>query len=74
MRSIYGWSYPPGCSGTPYDEDDGVTELQEKVLLLLEASGIDTGTNDAIIKLIETAERKLENDHDPDLPNLSQSR
>lgn len=18
---IFGWSYPPGCSGTPYDED-----------------------------------------------------
>jgi len=19
--SLFGWSYPPGCSGTPYDED-----------------------------------------------------
>ena len=19
--SIFGWSYPPGCSGTPFDED-----------------------------------------------------
>lgn len=19
--SIFGWSYPPGCNGTPYDED-----------------------------------------------------
>lgn len=21
MTSMFGWSYPPGCSGTPYDED-----------------------------------------------------
>lgn len=27
MRSIFGWSYPPGCSGTPYDEDDGPCEV-----------------------------------------------
>ena len=20
-RSMFGWSYPPGCSGTPFDED-----------------------------------------------------
>ncbi len=20
-HSVFGWSYPPGCSGTPYDED-----------------------------------------------------
>ena len=20
--SAFGWSYPPGCSGTPYDDDD----------------------------------------------------
>jgi hypothetical protein len=32
--SIFGWSYPPGCSGTPYDEDkfgavsDAVTECE----------------------------------------------
>jgi hypothetical protein len=21
MSGIFGWSYPPGCSGTPFDED-----------------------------------------------------
>ena len=21
---MFGWSYPPGCSGTPYDEDSAV--------------------------------------------------
>ena len=42
----------------PYVE--GPTELQEKILELLEAAGIDTETNDKIMELIDTAERKLE--------------
>lgn len=51
-----GWSYPPGCSGTPFDQDDGISGLQEKVLELLEAAGIPTEVNDKIIKLISEAE------------------
>lgn len=44
---------------TPPDEDDGVTELQEKILLLLEAAGIPTEANDAVMKIIADGERGL---------------
>ena len=37
---------------TPFDEDDGVTMLQEQILSLLEDAGIDTETNDKIIALV----------------------
>jgi hypothetical protein len=53
---MFGWSYPPGCSGTPFDQDDGVTELQDKVLELLEEADIPTEVNDKIMKLISDAE------------------
>lgn len=52
---IFGWSYPPGCSGTPFDQD-GVTELQDKVLELLEEAGIPPEVNDKIMKLVSDAE------------------
>lgn len=55
--SKFGWSYPAGCSGPPC-QDDYVTQLQDDVLALLEEDGIDTETNDAIMKLISAAERK----------------
>lgn len=42
---------------TPADEDDGVTELQERVLTLLEAANIPTKINDAVMRLIEAGER-----------------
>ncbi len=44
---------------TPHDEPDYVTELQEQVLGLLEAAGIDTETNDKIVSLIWQAERRM---------------
>lgn len=47
-----------GCP-TPPDEDDGVTELQEKVLILLEEAGLPTETNDAVIELVAWGERWL---------------
>lgn len=25
--SIFGWSYPPGCNGTPFDDDDETCEV-----------------------------------------------
>lgn len=43
--------------GNPRDADDGVTNLQEAVLGLLEEAGIPTETNDRIIELIAAAER-----------------
>lgn len=56
--SKFGAYYPPGCQGTPYDEDDGVTELQDKVLELLEAAKMPTDINDAIIALIVEGEKR----------------
>jgi hypothetical protein len=56
-RSVFGGSYPPGCSGTPYDQDDGVSDLQEAVLELLEAAAVPTEVNDKIVALIQGAER-----------------
>jgi hypothetical protein len=45
---------------TPFDADDGVTLLQEKVLDLLEMAGIPTETNDKIMEMISAAEQALE--------------
>lgn len=53
----FGWSYPAGCSGTPYDDCPEPSELSEKVLEVLEEAGVDTKTNDQIMKLIEDWER-----------------
>ena len=42
--SIFGWSYPPGCSGTPYDEDTGfdtVCAWMEEVVLADFPPGFD---------------------------------
>lgn len=52
--------------GLPDAADDGVTDLQEKVLALLEVAGIPTATNDAIMKLIDAAERDLAPPEHPD--------
>jgi hypothetical protein len=44
---------------TPWDENNGVTLLQEKVLELLEAAGIPGPVCDKIIDLIADAERRI---------------
>lgn len=36
----------------PVEEDDGSTSLQDSILMLLEDAGIDTATNDLIMKLV----------------------
>lgn len=41
---------------TPFDQDDGVTVLQDDVLGLLEQAGIPTEINDQIMKLVEKGE------------------
>lgn len=53
-RSIFGWSYPPGCSGPPEYPDP--SPLEDAVLALLEEAGINTETNDQIMTLIQVAE------------------
>ena len=52
MRNrIFGWSYPPGCSGPP--DDKPASELVENVLELLEEAGVPDAINDEVVKLIE---------------------
>lgn len=43
--------------GNPYEQDDGVTDLQEQVLELLERAGLPTEINDQIMALVATGER-----------------
>jgi hypothetical protein len=64
----FGWSYPPGCSGPPGDDAGAVSDLQEAVLGLLEDAGIPTETNDAIMKLIDAAERAAAPPEQEDAP------
>lgn len=55
---------------TPWDDVGGdPSDLQESVLTLLEDAGIDTETNDQIMKLIlagEIKKARAENDHPPE--------
>lgn len=43
---------------SPYIDEPGVSELQERILDILEDAEIDTATNDAIMKLLDKAEKK----------------
>ena len=52
-RGIFGWSYPPGCTGPVNEEMFAPSELTESVLGLLEDAGVPTEINDKITKLIE---------------------
>lgn len=54
MRNIFGWSYPPGCSGPP--EGPNPSELEEKIYALLEEAGVSQEYLDKICILIEDAE------------------
>ena len=46
-----------GTGRLPFEADDGVTELQGKVLALLEAANIPTQINDRIVEWIAQGER-----------------
>jgi hypothetical protein len=53
---------------TPYEDGlPDISELQEQVLMLLEAAGIDTATNDAIVALINAAEVRKQEESDDGL-------
>lgn len=49
--SLFGWSYPPGCSGPP-DDDRAISPLSESVLSLLEDAEMPTPICDKIMLLI----------------------
>lgn len=50
---------------SPYDGEPAISDLEEAVLGLLEEAGIDTATNDAIVKLINAAERRRDEGEPP---------
>jgi hypothetical protein len=51
--SKFGWSYPPGCSGTPYDHEPPTSPLVESILASLEEAGVPAEVNDQVVRLIE---------------------
>jgi hypothetical protein len=57
--SKLGWSYPAGCSGTPYDDAVDPSELQENVMGVLEDAGSPTEINDLVDLIIEIYESKI---------------
>lgn len=59
-HSVFGWSYPPGCSGPP--EPPEPSELVDTIWKLLEEAGLPEETNAQIAKLIEVWEAKKEAD------------
>jgi hypothetical protein len=70
-RSPFGWDLPPGCTQRHIDEafgdGGGVTDLEEKVLGLLEAAGIPEAICDQILTLIMAGEAAIappEKEHD----------
>lgn len=50
--SMFGWSYPPGCSGTPYDDDDMCPE-SEQAWEILEKEGVNEEIIEQITNIID---------------------
>ena len=55
---MFGWSYPPGCSGPPDEDGPPISELEESVLSLLEDAGVSAETCDAVMKLIDAWQKQ----------------
>jgi hypothetical protein len=53
--SIFGWDYPPGCSATPYDEDN-LSPIREELWQLLEDGQVPF----YLIELVDTVVASLE--------------
>jgi len=51
-KSIFGWSYPPGCSGPP-DGDDCISPESENAWNILEAAGIDDDVISQVVAIID---------------------
>lgn len=51
-ESIFGWSYPPGCSGPP-DGDDCISPESEEVHLMLENAGVDQSVIDKVTAIVD---------------------
>src|SRR5262249_53569975 len=48
MRSIFGWSYPPGCSGPP--EEPPIPKEAEEIWMLLEQ---ESGISDQMTEMMD---------------------
>lgn len=57
MSSIFGWSYPPGCSGPPEYPDP--SPLEDAIYGLMEDAGFDDKAIDSVLeKVIEVQNEK----------------
>lgn len=48
---LFGWSYPPGCSGPPEDQEPH--PKSEEAQLIMENAGVDQEVINKIIKIID---------------------
>ena len=56
--SIFGWSYPPGCSGPP--EEHEPHPKSEEAWEMMEAAGVDESVIDKVCSLIDELAIKAE--------------
>lgn len=74
-HSVFGWSYPPGCSGPP-DEGRDPSPLSEAVYKLLEGEDMPQDKIDTIMTIIDKWEegvirqREAAIDTDPGSPDI----
>lgn len=67
MHSIFGWGYPPGCSGPP-EENDSYPEWHDELICLLEDNNMDQCKIDRIIEIcMEREEEKLKQERDGEM-------
>ena len=55
--NIFGWSYPPGCSGLPEDDCPAPSQLVDELLQSLEDAGVPEAINNTIVEMVEQWER-----------------
>jgi hypothetical protein len=51
-HSVFGWSYPPGCSGPPGD-DYVPSKESEEAYVLLENAEVDQGIIDKVCEIVD---------------------
>lgn len=54
-------NYPPGCTGTPFDDAPEPSEMSMKIQGILEDAELDTATIDMIVGHIDSVENDLAN-------------
>jgi len=59
-HSIFGWSYPPGCSGVPDDEAD-ISPQSEEISGILEDADVEQEIIDRVVKIVDILADKAAN-------------